>query len=758
MSDASADRYELHRNEIGGGASLYGPTIQAREVHGGIHLHSARAEPGRSTPPRQLLPVPANFTDRESDLASLNDLRAAGLPLVVVSGPAGIGKTTLVSRWLHSLTAEFPDGQLYADLRGHSAAEPVRPAEILGQFLRALGAGPPRTDAAELEALWRSLTADRRIAVMLDNSFTAAQVRPLLVSGPGSLVVVTSRHRLTGLRLQGAGFHQLDALDTAAGMALLSRGIGANRVQEEPGEAHRLVTLCAGLPLAVCLASARLATRPRQSVAALAEALTRNTNGGRLAGLEVEGETSVRKALDASYAVLSGETARLYRTLGLLPVRTFDAMIAAASCGESLGWAERRLDDLVEANLVEDIGPETYRFHDLLRIHAHERATEDDPPAVHDEALRRFCDWCLHTATKAQERLTPAQFTLPRIYAHPSDLPLPFADDITALRWLDSRRAHLLDAVRLAANNGWYDTSWMLVDALWPLFLRLRHYAEWIDAHKTGLEAARRAGNRPAERQMLNSGAIGLGAAGRTEEATAWYGESLRAAREAGDLRDEGQALLGLGACLRESGRPADAVAHLNRAVSMWEECGYPRGAALARTTLGEIALASGAEDKAIDCFGRAHAALVAVDDPHDAARALVFLGHAQTRAGSYGEGVASMNRALAVFTGSGAVFWQARTLEMLGVSAAEHGDGAAAEDYFVRAVALFETTSTADALRLGGRETGPQRATRSRHAERTPAAQPDGTPRAYGQSRNEPPATSQACTHDGSNECAEDA
>lgn len=720
-STASQGSQEPHGNEIGGEARLYGPTVQAREVHGGIHLHPAPTvspTPTRPAPPRQLLPVPAHFTNREEDVASLNGLRDTGLPLIVVSGPAGIGKTTLVSKWLRSLSTDFPDGQLYADLRGHSAGGPVGPAEVLGQFLRALGARPSSTDTVELASLWRSFTADLRIAVMLDNSFTAAQIRPLLLGGPGGLVVVTSRRRLTGLRMEGAGFHQLDALGPAAGVELLSRGIGADRVAGELPAVRRLVALCAGLPLAVCLASARLATRPRQSVGALADALARNAGGGRLAALEVEGETSVHKALDESYAVLSEETARLYRTLGLLPVRSFDAMIAAASCGESLDWAERRLDELVEANLVEDVGPESCRFHDLVRIHAHERAREDDTDAAREEALRRFCDWCLHTATAAQVRLTPVQFTLPRAYRHPPNLPLPFANDVTdddgdyaegdagndvaALRWLDSHRTQLLGAVRSAADNGWYDTSWMLVDAMWPLFLRLRHYASWIEAHEIGLEAARRAGNRAAERQMLNSGAIGLGAARRTEEAATWYEASLKAAREAGDVRDEGQALLGLGACRREAGRPADAVTYLNRAIVVWEGCGYPRGAALARTTLGEIALAAGAPDEAVDCFTRAHAAMVAVNDPHDAARALAFLGRAEVRAGAYARGVARMNEALAVFTGSGAAFWQARTLEMLGESAAEHGDAGAAADFRTRALALFEATSPADARRLG--------------------------------------------------------
>ncbi|MFJ6211871.1 AAA family ATPase [Streptomyces sp. NPDC092296] len=375
---------DAHGNTIGGAAQLYGATVQARDVHGGIHVHPAAAQgPPPAPAPRQLLPVPAHFTNRRDDLAALDRMLASGAadgaprPLIVVNGPAGVGKTTLVSRWLRSLDAEFPDGQLYADLRGHSVDGPAGPGEALGQFLRALGLASVPTDLAELASLWRSRTAGLRIAVMLDNAFTAAQVRPLLPGGPGGLVVVTSRRRLSGLRMDGAEFHRLAAFGTAAGVELLSLGIGEDRVASELPSAQRLVALCGGLPLAVCLASARLASRPMQPVEALAEALARDAD--RLAALEVEGEATVRKALDASYAVLSPEAALLYRRLGPLPVLTFGTRTAAAACAESLPWAERRLDELVEANLVEDIGPDSCRFHDLVRVHARDRAVEDDP-------------------------------------------------------------------------------------------------------------------------------------------------------------------------------------------------------------------------------------------------------------------------------------------------------------------------------------------------------------------------------------------
>jgi len=690
-------------NSIGGSAQFYGPTVQARDVHGGIQVQSTPPAPPPT--PRQLLPVPAHFTDRGDELAVLDSLltRHADVgirqPLIVINGPAGVGKTTLASRWLHQHGSAFPDGQLYADLRGHAADGPAGPGDILSRFLRALGAWAVPIDLPEQASLWRSVTANLRIAVMLDNALSAAQIRPLLPGGTGGLVVVTSRHRLTGLRLDGAVFHSLQVLDHAAGMELFIRGAGEGRVSGELPAVGRVVDLCAGLPLAVCLASARLAARPRQPIAALAEALTPDV--GRLAVLEVEGEATVGKALDASYAVLSREAARMYRVLGLLPLPDFDARAAAAVCAESLDWAERRLDELVEANLLEDIGPDTYRFHDLVRVHARDRASATDTEADRERSLRQVADWYLQTATEAQRQITPIQFTLPRTYTYPCSLTAPFTDDVGALAWLQARRSHLMAVLRLAVEHSWHATAWQLVDAMWPLFLRLRHYDLWVAAHRIGLEAARSDGDLEAERQMLNSGAIGLSAARRIDEAIEWYLASLHAARDAGDARDEGQALLGLGGCHYEAGRYVEAVSHLNRAVAIWEQCGYARGVALARVVLGEVALAEHAPERAVACFTQARDGLLAIPDPHDAARALAFLGRAHVRTGDHAAGIAQMEAALTAFTASGAVHWQARTLEMLGDTARERGEETAAEEFHAQALALYETTSPADARRL---------------------------------------------------------
>ncbi|MFE2229300.1 tetratricopeptide repeat protein [Streptomyces kronopolitis] len=641
------------------------------------------------------------------DLGKLDSLLARrqeeSTPLIVVSGPAGIGKTSLVTRWLRNTAGDFPDGQLYADLRGHSFDGPASPSDVLGQFLRALGTGPVPVHLAEQTALWRSVTAGLRISVMLDNVFSAAQVRPLLPGGQSGLIVATSRHRLTGLRADGALYHQLGLLDAAAAEEVLSRGVGAERVRSEAREARELIALCGGLPLALCLASARLASRPRQPMSSLVEALTQGQS--RLAALTIEGESSVNHALDASYAVLAADAARLYRRLALLPARSMESRVAAVACGVPLVEAERLLDVLVEANLVEDTGPDSYRFHDLVRLHAQGRGRDEERPETRAETLRRVCDWYLATATQAQECLSPIQLTLRRTYEFPPELPGPFTEAPGALAWLEARRLDLLAAVRAAYDEGWDDLSWQLVDALWPLFHRLRHHELWLEAHEIGLRAARRSGDRAAERQMLNSGAIGFDVAGRTDDAIRWFSWSLEAAREAGDVRDEGQALHGLGSAHRQAGRFEVAGDFLRRAIDTWEQAGYVRGSALSRIVLGEMALeCEGARwdgRSAAEYFAQARTTLLGVDDLYDAARALAFHGRARALDGAYEAGVRELRAALVVFEDAGATPWQARIWEMLGRSAVEHAELPLARECLLRAQDLYALQSPSDARRM---------------------------------------------------------
>ncbi|MFF2325294.1 MULTISPECIES: ATP-binding protein [unclassified Streptomyces] len=710
------------RNTVSDHATVTGTVIQAHGIHGDVHVHTAPVAPATPVPSSadasavcQLLPVPVHFINREQELAALHDLarRARDAPgVAVISGPAGVGKTALASRWLHDLAAEFPDGQLYADLRGHTTAdEPAAPAEILGQFLRSLGVTQLPLDLSELAALWRSRTYGRRVAVMLDNALSAAQVRPLLPGGAGSLVAVTSRLRLTGLSIDGAVFQPLGVLDSGDAVELLSRRIGAGRVRREPEAARQVVDLCAGLPLAVCVVAARMAVRPRQPLAAMAGALGRDGVSG-LEALRVEGRHAVRAALDASYRHLPPELALGYRRLGVVPVTVFNGPIAAAACAVDPGQADRLLDALAETNLLEDLGPDhtsgldRYRFHDLVRAHAGDLAARTEDARDRRETVRRFVDLYLATATAAEALLSPSHRTLARCYAFEPEQPPAFTDAAGALKWLDSERLHLMVALRTAAEQGWDATAWQLADAMWPLFLRLRPYDLWITAHEIGLAAARRDGDREGESRMLTSGGTGLRNAGRHDEAITWFEEARDAARRDGDGKGEAQALHGLGQAHRLAGRLSQATHFFRRALVLRETIGHERGSALTRLCLGDVALADGRPEQALPLLVRARAQLLAVDDPYDAARALAHLARARARRDDSEREQAEREllQSLREFEESGSVHWQGRVLEMLGDMAAEGGDPAGARYWYEQSLARYTPVSAADVGRLEGR------------------------------------------------------
>jgi tetratricopeptide (TPR) repeat protein len=393
-------------------------------------------------------------------------------------------------------------------------------------------------------------------------------------------------------------------------------------------------------------------------------------------------------------------------------VTFIDNRLAAAACDVPLYDAVPLLDGLVEANLVEQIGPARFRFHDLVRLHAAQLGEAEETAPAQQATLRRVHDLYLATATAADARLSPSHHgTLPRAYEYEPDLDdlhLPFDNEADTLAWLDAHRPNLMAMLRATADRGWDDAVWQLADAMWSLFHRLRYVDDWIAAHELGRDAARRAGNRSAERQMLNSGAIGLGAAGRYDEEIDWYTQSLASARKDGARRDEGQALLGLGATHRDAERPSEAEQHLKLAIAVWKECGYRRGVGLALITLGQIALDARESRRAVEHFARARNALLApsVNDPYNAHCALAFLGRAEARAGHREAGTTHLGDALAYFESLGAAgsYWQARIWEMLGATAEEHGDSGEARHCYERALALFEPSAHADARRVAAR------------------------------------------------------
>ncbi|MES4907047.1 MULTISPECIES: BTAD domain-containing putative transcriptional regulator [unclassified Streptomyces] len=350
---------------------------------------SAQAAHRPSASGPQLLPrPPAGFLGRDRELAGLTRLTLpaaepdgpaygaapTGLPpeggITVVTGPAGVGKTGLVVYWGHVQADAFPDGRLFADLRGFSGGEAAAPAEVLREFLLALGTPadriPPSPEAAG--ALYRSLVADRRLLVVLDNAGSSAQVRPLLPGGPHCATLVTSRSRLDGLIATDAARPvRLHALGPDDGVALLGALLGPDRVAEDPEAAHELVALCDGLPLALRAASAQLLSRPRWRLARLATALRDERR--RLALLSAE-DAGVAAALRNSVARLSADDARLLRTLGTGFAREVNTAEAAALAGADPELIQDGLERLAEMHLLDEEATNRYVMSDLVKLFA----------------------------------------------------------------------------------------------------------------------------------------------------------------------------------------------------------------------------------------------------------------------------------------------------------------------------------------------------------------------------------------------------
>ncbi|MFJ3420859.1 tetratricopeptide repeat protein [Streptomyces sp. NPDC086082] len=704
-------------NIISGDSVLHGPSVQARDVLGGIHFHAPLPTPSPRTPvPRQLPPVTARFIGREADERALDVLRAEcpthTAQVLVVSGLAGVGKTTLATHWLYEHADSFPDGQLYADLSGQSAEGelgPASPAVVLEAFLVALGASAVPVGIAQRSALWRSMTSGLRVAVLLDSAFTAAQVRPLLLGTPTGLTVVTSRSNLTGLRVDGASVHRLQGLPAQAAVELLALG-GGNRVAREPAAAREVVRLCGRLPLTLALASAQLALRPHHSVSALVDSLS----GGRGAvdTLRVDGEAVMLTALDMSYKILSDESRTLYRRMGLLPADRHDLSLLTALAVDGEGsrdtghGADVAVHALVEANLLEETGPTTYRFHDLLQPHARRLGEEGESPGRQERTLRSFVDWCLATAASAESIIVPSHRLPGQDLPATTALPTPLDGPEEALAWLDTHRNGLMGAVRHSSKVGWYSSCWRLTDLIWPLFLRFRPSGMWIEAHRLGLEAARRCGSRQGEGRMLTSGAIGLRSAGRYAEAADWYRQALEMATADDDKRQQAQALNGLGHVSLLTHRLDDARDHFEQALQLRESIGYRRGAALTRRRLGETALADGDLATAVVQLRRAGAELDSLKETYEATRVLALLGHVLDRAGQQAEGIRLLRESLARFQVGDArsEHWEARCLEWLGQAAEARGDHAESVRRYEAARDLFRRLNPEDTHRLDDR------------------------------------------------------
>ncbi|MGD0698781.1 MAG: helix-turn-helix domain-containing protein [Trebonia sp.] len=483
---------------------------------------------GAGTVPRQLPAGVANFAGRAAELAALDAVLVggpavpgdgAGVVISAIGGTAGVGKTALALHWAHKVAERFPDGQLYANLRGFDAAagQPADPADVLRGFLDAFGVHPERIpqDTESLAALYRSVLADRKMLVLLDNAADVAQVRPLLPASPECLVIVTSRRELSALAArEGALLVQLDVLSAAEANELLIARLGEARAAAEPWAVTELATLCARLPLALSVIVARAAAAPRLPLAALAAELTEL--GGRLDALDVgDPAANVRTVLSLSYRHLPEAAARMFRLLGLHPGPDISAAAAASLAGVPLPEARVALRDLARASLLNETVPGRYAFHDLLRAYAAEQSELTTSAAGVENTTRRLLDHYLHTTHRAHVVLYPGRELIALPPAAAGVTPETFGGKAAALAWLEAENQVLLKVVPLAASADFDAHAWQLPVVLWTYHNVCGHWYDGARLHRTALLAAQRCGdlNGQAHAQRgLGSFAMSLGA------------------------------------------------------------------------------------------------------------------------------------------------------------------------------------------------------------------------------------------------------
>ncbi|MEU7870082.1 BTAD domain-containing putative transcriptional regulator [Dactylosporangium sp. NPDC049140] len=649
--------------------------------------------------PRELPRDIAAFVGRAEALRRLDAALAAGgaTPrIAVLEGTAGVGKTTLAVHWAHRVAERFDDGQLYLDLGGFApAAAAVGADKAVRRLLEALRVPAARLPSA-LEGqigLYRSIMAERRMLLVLDNARDAEQVRPLLPGSPRSMVVVTSRNQLLSLAVKdGAQRLRLDVMPSGEAGVLFTGRVGASRVAAEPRAADVIVARCAGLPLALAVVAARVGTRPGRALGSLADELC-----DAQAGLDPfdigAADTDVRAVFSWSYRTLGEPAARLFRLLGLHPGPDVSLDAAVSLAARPPREVRRTLADLARAHLVTPGGPGRWAMHDLLRVYSTELARAHEPDEERRAAVVRLLDHYLATAHAAAVGFRP--------HRRPIDPPRPaagvvartFADREAAAAWFAAERQMLLAAVRLAVDAGCWGHAWRLA---WCLADFLDHHGHWHDllaVQRDGWRAARRTGDVLAEAHSHAGLGRAHGRRGRHERALPHLDRARELFAELGD--GAGQAYLhrGMAFSLEMLGRQPEAMDHDLRALDLYRRAGDEAGQASALNGIGWSHAQLGRLEAALTACGEALELHRRTGNRHGQASAMDSIGYVLHRLGRPDEAGHHYGRALALFREIGDRFSEADTLTHIGDLHHAAGDPARSVDAWRGALTILEAS-----------------------------------------------------------------
>jgi DNA-binding SARP family transcriptional activator/tetratricopeptide (TPR) repeat protein len=660
--------------------------------------------------PRELPADVDGFTGREAELAELDWLlptaagqepdpggRAPGAPgpvvISVLSGTAGVGKTALAVHWAHRVAAEFPDGQLYVNLRGYDPDQPVEPGEALAAFLRALGVTGADVPLGEAEraARYRSLATGKRLLVVLDNAATVEQVRPLLPGSPTVMVLVTSRDALAGLVARdGARRLDLDLLPAGEAAALLHTLIGG-RADTDPAAARALAGYCARLPLALRVAAEMAAAHPDAPLAQLSAELASQEE--RLDLLDAGGDprSAVASVFSWSYRDLAADTARMFRLLGLHPAQDWDRYAAAALTGAvSVAQAGRHLRVLAQAHLIQPAAAGRYQMHDLLRAYAAGLAAGQDGDEERRAALTRLFDYYLAAGAAAMDVLIPAERSR-RPQPPAVSTPVPVLEDLTAARgWLDAEMPTLTAVAISAAGHGWPSHATRLVDALFR-YLYSGRISEGLTISTHALQAARGSADRSAEASMLTRLGAFHGAQDRYQQAAECHQQSLVLARELGDRRAEAMATVGLATTHQWQGRPQQAIEGYQQALALFREIDEQVGQIRLLSNLGSVYVWLREYPQAAAHLHEAVALARTIDARFNMVQGLALLGQVCRGQGQYAQAVEHLRECLALCEQTGERHYEGRALTRLGDVCARMGHYGEALGYQRQALAVCQ-------------------------------------------------------------------
>jgi DNA-binding SARP family transcriptional activator len=663
-----------------------------------------QADEARERRPRQLPAAVAGFAGRAGPLKVLSGLAdeavaEPGMVLIsAVGGMAGVGKTTLAVHWAHQQAAKFPDGQLYADLRGFDqSGVPAAPAEVIRGFLDALGVtagGIPAAPEAQA-GLYRTLLAGRRVLIVLDNARDAAQVRPLLPGSGSCMVVVTSRSPLTPLAAAyGAHLIRLEVLTDGEAAELMAARLGAARVAAEQETADELVALCGRLPLALAITAARAKARPELSLAVFAAELRDARQ--RLDALDAgDPASSLRAVFTWSCRELSGQAADLFQLLAIHPGPDISLPAAASLAGRPAGAAMRELAAL---DLVTEHRRGRYVLHDLVRAYAAEQARATIPASQRQAATFRALDHYLHTARDADAKLNPQDHPLTLSLPQDKTAPESFRSRQQATAWFDAEYQVLLAVTALAASSGFDAHAWQLPATFVRYLDQQGHWRDWGDVQRTALAAAQRLGDRNAQARVLRAaGALSLRLSS-SEQANDHFRQALDLYRGLDDQVGQARVHGDLAMTFAIQDRYREALAHSERALNLARSVGHPHVHATMLNKVGWHAAHLGDYRRAQACCQQALDLLRDLDDRYTEASVWDSLGYVHHHLRHHARSISCYHHAVGLFREVGSRFDLADALSSLGDACHAAGQPATARDAWQQALAILDDLHHLDA------------------------------------------------------------